>query len=688
MRPSNQPEAAPLDPPKKKKTHATVLINMSRIAFHFVSHFRPVFEIYETQYKTSELLGIELDKFYQFFEQTLNNDLHINAEFYLYPYDFNSGNMIIASFFGRKLALNIPVPDEFEEVEIQEEYEEVDLLTRCVYPLHTALVICYVSHTMKNVFIRKGFGFQLEKYERLKNYYEQIACDIVNHLYYQDQQDRVNTMIALQSTYNHHQYNGDKFGEVKETMAVAFKAEAMKFLSQKPCLSLMEFRHQLKDQRFGLPILKIKFWFHAVFRVIYVLMFAYMLCRSPVYSYYEYDRSYDSIKQRKWIEESSVYVISALSAQLFVSVLDVLKMLRTSIKLLTMRTWFHTFGAGLKYYYGIKRLSVWRTISIIFLFNLEAIRFVLSALSRKNVQKTAYTGLWVLVPILLELLYYLIFMITTLSSLRFLSSFKSLGFFSLFIRKMFKTVSMFVFIFCMFWFVLAVTHVGLSRSFTPTNNTFVYTITSIGKFEIFGNVKELDSTGSLPDCSSYKRTIYYFFSMDYAEASCLFRSTLLPFLVFVYIFVSTVLLVPLLTAQLSKEYDEEYKNSRNYHGYLKYDELSKIEAKLFLPPPLSIFYVALYILLFILRLVFKLLKLMRIGGWCDTCYQFLLKNVIERMEGDLYQQVKIGHWERKDVIDVETAIKQFLLEKLHDPAKCVACTKRLENINVGPPKTQ
>ncbi|EGT30913.1 hypothetical protein CAEBREN_06073 [Caenorhabditis brenneri] len=143
--------------------------------------------------------------------------------------------------------------------------------------------------------------------------------------------------------------------------------------------------------------------------------------------------------------------------------------------------------------------------------------------------------------------------------------------------------------------------------------------------------------------------------MDHDEASCLFRSTLLPFLVFAYIFVSAVLLVNLLTAQLSKEYDEEYENCSYYNGYLKYDELSKIEAKLLLPPPLSIIYALLHVLLIILRQVFKLLKHMRIGGWCDPCYQFLRKNTIKRMKGDPYQVVKV--WREKPEYRIDAIVK-------------------------------
>ncbi|EGT30739.1 hypothetical protein CAEBREN_30353 [Caenorhabditis brenneri] len=141
--------------------------------------------------------------------------------------------MIVATFFGRKLALNIP---KYEEGGIREKYEEIDLLPECDYPLHTALVLCHVSHTMRNAFIREGSGleFQIEKYEELKRYYEEIACDIVNHLYYKDQYGRLKIMESLQSTYHHPSSNVPGYGIIKETMAVAFKAGAMVSNNLKP----------------------------------------------------------------------------------------------------------------------------------------------------------------------------------------------------------------------------------------------------------------------------------------------------------------------------------------------------------------------------------------------------------------------------------------------------------------------
>lgn len=184
---------------------------------------------------------------------------------------------------------------------------------------------------------------------------------------------------------------------------------------------------------------------------------------------------------------------------------------------------------------------------------LEAFRFSCFGLKRSKKEKEVnfwYSG-WTIIPIALEVLYCTLFSIAAVSSLRLFHSISALGFFVHLIKKMLRTVGMFVLIFLAFWFVLAVIHVSISRTLLNSNGTIFYTIVSEGKFEIFGEVQEKDRNGSLEGCDVFNRTYHDFFDMNYAEASCLFRTSVIPFLVFVYMFVAGVLLVNLLTAQLT-----------------------------------------------------------------------------------------------------------------------------------------
>ncbi|VDO38505.1 unnamed protein product, partial [Heligmosomoides polygyrus] len=71
-----------------------------------------------------------------------------------------------------------------------------------------------------------------------------------------------------------------------------------------------------------------------------------------------------------------------------------------------------------------------------------------------------------------------------------------------------------------------------------------------------------------------------------AELRCLFRSSLIPITVFTYMLIASIMLVNLLTALLS------YNSS-----------IFRYEAKLWLPPPLSLLYYFLHIFVFLLRVL-------------------------------------------------------------------------------------
>ncbi|EGT31068.1 hypothetical protein CAEBREN_14811 [Caenorhabditis brenneri] len=580
--------------------------------------------------------------------------------------------MILAAFFGRNRALVVSKERENRVTLDPSKHEKFDFLVDCRLPLHTVIVMCYAAHYMRNLFIKEGSGLETEqeKYENLKNNFQDVACRIVNHLYLHPRKGPEQARAVLQADYNpektlkkdkqnlstYRDYLDRKFNQNKEIMAIAYKAEAMKFLSQKPCMYLMKIRYKCRDRKqricegaygvrkihqciFWCPSMKFKLWFHAIFRIIYILMFAYMLCRVPVYD------DHHSVSKRGWDEEISVhYVLAVLYTQLFMTLWKVSNRYTFSPKS------SDTFPKWLYKYYRSNRLAMWRIFLISFIFVFEAIRLLIGAFGSMNTDETNYYSVLVFIPLILELVYCLLFIISAIATLRFFYSIKSLGFFTHLITKMLKTVRMFVFIFCAFWFVLAVTHVSISRTFTAvnstTNNTFIHTIASHGKFEIFGEIEDNDKEGSLAGCDDYNRTIHHLFSMDYKEASCLFRSSVLPFLMFLYIFMAGVLLVNLLTAQLTKEYEKEAEKSCYYNGYLQYEQLCKIESKIYLPPPLSIIYLILVLLL---------------APFCcyAPCFRFLCENTIKRIDGDPYQAVK----KYVDKFGAEIEVKKFLREK-------------------------
>ncbi|KAF1758211.1 hypothetical protein GCK72_014669 [Caenorhabditis remanei] len=560
------------------------------------------------------------------------------------------------------------------------------------------MVMCYAAHSMQKMISKDDFGQTLkqEKYQLLKEQLEDLACEIVNNFNSSGPEGAIQIREALHADFKsefpalerimtpYEEYLYRKFDKSKEIMTVAYKAKAMKFLSQKPCLNLIRIRTECRkidigscdghEKRYKIRVqinkkekllvnTNMKLWFHAVFRGIYIGMFAYMLCKFPVYDDFE-------ALDRTWTQLIPFfYVLTVLIAQVsmtFIKAIDYLSFHCFKSKVLPLESdqsyQKKNCVTLLHPYFKSNKLALWRICLVVPLLLLEAIRFILLTIERNKNRAPdvkMWFGGWVLVPIVLELLYCALFAIATISSLRFFHFVQSLGFFVHLFKKMWKTVGMFVLIFCTFWFVLAVIHVSISRTFMSSRNTILYTVASQGKFEIFGEVQDEDRVGNISDCGHFNRTIFDFLDMDYMEASCLFRSSMLPFLVFTYIFVTGILLVNLLTAQLTKEYEKESENSRYYKGFLKYEQLAKIESKLYLPPPFSIIYV-------LIRILFALFTgICSIFNWITCCNcqclfpnssKFIWKNIIGNLEGYPWGAVR----DSKDEHQTEEEIKNFL----------------------------
>ncbi|EFO91990.1 hypothetical protein CRE_15221 [Caenorhabditis remanei] len=209
-----------------------------------------------------------------------------------------------------------------------------------------------------------------------------------------------------------------------------------------------------------------KLWFHAVFRGIYIGMFAYMLCKFPVYDDFEaLDRTWSQLIP-------FFYVLTVLIAQVsmtFIKAIDYLSFHCFKSKVLPLESdqsyQKKNCVTLLHPYFKSNKLALWRICLVVPLLLLEAIRFILLTIERNKNRAPdvkMWFGGWVLVPIVLELLYCALFAIATISSLRFFHFVQSLGFFVHLFKKMWKTVGMFVLIFCTFWFVLAVIHVSIS----------------------------------------------------------------------------------------------------------------------------------------------------------------------------------------------------------------------------------
>ncbi|PIC11320.1 hypothetical protein B9Z55_029158 [Caenorhabditis nigoni] len=493
----------------------------------------------------------------------------------LFKNDINSFKMVLAAFFGERNAVESTHNIRTNSRTVQ----KTDLLLNCQYPLHTIMVMCYVADAMQKDIqkLDKRLAMRKDKYFKLKEELQEYACNMINHLYCLETNGPEEAIAALQEDCHlswtnknknsrYRDYLNGKFNRDQEIMAIAYK----------------------------------------VSRLLYIFVFAYTLCRFPIYG------DFGNISERSMIEWLLfVYIIMVLVAQIGMTIIKVVDYLmyegslhefsrteRTDKKLwrkIISNAKDNKYRKLIFKYNSNNQLAMFRIPLVVPLLGLEAARFTYFSLTVNfeplNMHIKWY-GASVLIPIAHEILYCLLFAITTISSIRYLYSVQLVGFFAHIIWKMGKTVVMFTSIFCVFWFVLAVIHVSISRSFIASGDTLVHKVSSVGKFEIFGEVQEEDRVGILINCSQFNRSIYHLFDMEYVEASCLFRSSLLPFLVFAYIFITSILLVNLLTAQLTKEYEKESENSKYYYGWLRYGQLAKIESKIWLPPPFSLLYLS------------------------------------------------------------------------------------------------
>nr|pir protein T16A1.7 [imported] - Caenorhabditis elegans [Caenorhabditis elegans] len=96
---------------------------------------------------------------------------------------------------------------------------------------------------------------------------------------------------------------------------------------------------------------------------------------------------------------------------------------------------FGFYFSSVQRYVRLKKLAFWRVCLVVPLLSLEAIRFVVFA-GLPSKPRNFWSGGWVILPLMLELLYCSLFTIATISSLRFFHSIQSIGFFVHIFKKM------------------------------------------------------------------------------------------------------------------------------------------------------------------------------------------------------------------------------------------------------------
>ncbi|CAJ0603464.1 unnamed protein product [Cylicocyclus nassatus] len=232
------------------------------------------------------------------------------------------------------------------------------------------------------------------------------------------------------------------------------------------------------------------------------------------------------------------------------------------------------------------------------------VNFVLLAaiLLHTNITKGKVIGFWAMLATINDLISHVSFLFAAISIMRFLSVFYFFSVITLMLRKMIGILAKFLLIFLMFWMIFAVCHISMAEEYViRSNHSLAWLIFQNGAFEIFGEVDDEDKVGSVTGCADLSWQLIW--TSDVSDMRCLFRSTLIPITVFSYMLIASIMLVNLLTALLSKEYDEvSGSGSAVYWKYENYSLLATYESKLWLPPPLSLLYYIFHVVLALMRM--------------------------------------------------------------------------------------
>ncbi|WKY07020.1 hypothetical protein Q1695_006867 [Nippostrongylus brasiliensis] len=273
-------------------------------------------------------------------------------------------------------------------------------------------------------------------------------------------------------------------------------------------------------------------------------------------------------------------------------------------------------------------------------------------------------GFWAALATMSDLLFHVSFLFATVSMIRYLSVFYFFSVLTFLLRRMVRTLGKFLLIFVIFWVIFAVCHISIAEEYAVrSNHSLAWMIFQNGAFEIFGEVDDEDKVGTVTGCED--TTWQSVWTANTTEMRCLLRSSLIPITVFTYMLVASIMLVNLLTALLSKEYDDASGGRSDvYWRYENYFLLTTYESKLWLPPPLSLLYYALHTIPFLLRVLafFSCILCTASSNCCVKRNPFLfipswLNRLFRAIEGRPWGSLKQMRNHRHDESDLEEVRK-------------------------------
>ncbi|GMT33659.1 hypothetical protein PFISCL1PPCAC_24956, partial [Pristionchus fissidentatus] len=173
------------------------------------------------------------------------------------------------------------------------------------------------------------------------------------------------------------------------------------------------------------------------------------------------------------------------------------------------------------------------------------------------------------------------YVFSTMLLLRYFAADPFLGSVVKLLSKMGRILLSFVIVILVFWFTYAVTILSLSGDVLEYRE-IPWNIFRNGAFEIFGELEDHVKDGNITGCSDTSK-------MKPQEAiDCITRTWLIPICLVIYVLVSTVIVINLITSFLTSAYDDVKDDARFELQFEFYRRLDDYEKKPFLPPPLTL----------------------------------------------------------------------------------------------------
>ncbi|GMT23777.1 hypothetical protein PFISCL1PPCAC_15074, partial [Pristionchus fissidentatus] len=194
-------------------------------------------------------------------------------------------------------------------------------------------------------------------------------------------------------------------------------------------------------------------------------------------------------------------------------------------------------------------------------------------------------ALWGILVVLWKFFFHVSFIFSSVRIMRVFAADSFFGAIVVMMKKMVYTLWSFLIVFLLFWSTYAIAVVSLLEE-TPSVRTLAWSIFSNGAFEIFGEMKDEMQTGRIDECP----TMFNSTEIRDFTINCFFRTWMLPILLFIYVLVSSVLLVNLVTSFFTNTFEQVRDSSMLHYRYKHYQRLKEFERRLRTPAPLSLIY--------------------------------------------------------------------------------------------------